>query len=302
MEKIDLIDDDDDTMFDLALRDYFLIAYADQLVGGNLHGYWEMACDYLAGCGIVGVGRMREILTRVDLGLDGQAADEGKNNSNEEDDTMEPVDRFETVNALLKVASDHGLEDERRVICRLASRQLLALGSYGPSLAYAVHSYDSSLVAGIVESILDVYCEHASADGGAGGSGGEAFVRAVEQIPAHVLTQRHAAVGGGMDSDDEHDDEGSAVWTRLSFLNRLKTFLELSSGPDDDTTEDEDQALARQTESARIMIECFAESYIPDGFMAVALVDCLPLLKGKPLQYSSVYSIPNLNTDFSFSR
>lgn len=105
-----------------------------------------------------------------------------------------------------------------------------------------------------------------------------------------------------MDSDDEHDDEGSAVWTRLSFLNRLKMFLELSSGPDDDTTEDEDQALARQAESARIMVECFAESYIPDGFMAVALVDCLPLLKGKPLQYSSVYSIPNLNTDFSFSR
>jgi hypothetical protein len=127
LEKLNLVDDDDDETFELPLRDHFVIQYADMLLFSNPE-YWEMGCEYLSGCGLQGVGRIREIMRRVSLGLD-KKADKGKGREtingddmdlDEESTSASNWDRFETVNALLKIAADHGLEDERREICRVS--------------------------------------------------------------------------------------------------------------------------------------------------------------------------------------
>ena len=131
LEKLNLVDDDDDETYELPLRDYFVIQYTDMLLLGH-EGYWEIACDYLSGCGAQGVGRIREVLRRVSLDL-GTRLIVPESNAVDRDsimdvgETAEPSQRdeqsmseLETVNALLRVASDHGLEDERREICRVS--------------------------------------------------------------------------------------------------------------------------------------------------------------------------------------
>jgi len=127
LEKLDLVDDDDDETYELPLRDYFVIQYADMLLMSN-PGYWEIGCDYLSGCGAQGVGRIREILRRTRLGLEsskGVRQISDTTMSCEEGQDIE-VDRaadepLETINAVIKVAAEHGLEDERREICRVSS-------------------------------------------------------------------------------------------------------------------------------------------------------------------------------------
>lgn len=191
LEKLNLVDDDDDETYELPLRDYFVIQYTDMLLLGH-EGYWEIACDYLSGCGTQGVGRIREVLRRVSLNLGPkeislQATDESQDAVMDGSGDVEPVkqdseamDSLARVTALLRVASDHGLEDERREICRvstktgelentvgtdsmalhfqLAALQLLKLRRYGPAFAYCVHSMDARLSAVIGEAVLDVYC------------------------------------------------------------------------------------------------------------------------------------------------
>ena len=68
LEKLNLVDDDDDETYELPLRDYFVFQYTDMLLLGH-EGYWEVACDYLSGCGAQGVGRIREILKRISLNI-----------------------------------------------------------------------------------------------------------------------------------------------------------------------------------------------------------------------------------------
>jgi hypothetical protein len=130
LEKLDLVDDDDDETYELPLRDYFVLQYADMLLMSN-PGYWEIGCDYLSGCGAQGVGRIREILRRTRLGLEcsggvRQISDTTIPSEEEHDPhldiaTDEPLD---TINAIIKVAAEHGLEDERREICRVSSGEV----------------------------------------------------------------------------------------------------------------------------------------------------------------------------------
>jgi hypothetical protein len=131
LEKLDLVDDDDDETYELPLRDYFVIQYADMLLMSN-PGYWEIGCDYLSGCGAQGVGRIREILRRTRLGLessgnDGQIPDiiaaPGEEQNHQTNITTD--ESLETINAVIRVAADHGLEDERREICRVSSDKII---------------------------------------------------------------------------------------------------------------------------------------------------------------------------------
>ena len=126
LEKLDLVDDDDDETYELPLRDYFVIQYADMLLMSN-PGYWEIGCDYLSGCGAQGVGRIREILRRTSLGLESsgrarQTSDTTTPFAEEQDCEMNTAanEPLETTNAIIKVAAEHGLEDERREICRVS--------------------------------------------------------------------------------------------------------------------------------------------------------------------------------------
>jgi hypothetical protein len=128
LEKVDLVDDDDDEAYELPLRDFFIIQYADMLLMSN-PGYWEIGCEYLGGCGSQGLGRIQEILRRVRLGFTTPyQSGQHSNGSNELDDHMTDQPKqgssvselLETVTAVLKVAVDRGLEDERREICRVS--------------------------------------------------------------------------------------------------------------------------------------------------------------------------------------
>lgn len=156
LEKLNLVDDDDDETYELPLRDYFVFQYTDMLLLGH-EGYWEVACDYLSGCGAQGVGRIREILKRISLNI-GNSPNFTQADDNEDTvmevtsiivppgGTAESNDDLETVNALLKVASDHGLEDERREICRVSlayesSDQVLQIDSAGKWYSWLPFSY-----------------------------------------------------------------------------------------------------------------------------------------------------------------
>lgn len=138
--------------FELPLRDYLLMSYADKLQANPR--YWSIACDYLATCDeSQGKGRIRSIVRRV---------------------SCDDVERIEEV---LQICAQHRLEDETREVCRTAARSLLGQDKYGEAIAFCIRSEDNRLLGVIADEVLDVYVRKDP----------DAFATAVASIPSSLL-------------------------------------------------------------------------------------------------------------------
>jgi hypothetical protein len=315
LEKLNLVDDDDDETYELPLRDYFVIQYTDMLLLGH-EGYWEIVCDYLSGCGAQGVGRIREILRRIslDLGSPLPVIQADNNQDAVMDDgsvigTLEgntnSIDDLETVNALLKVASDHGLEDERREICRASfactSRykgRATELTRPFPGIAGCPAITTASEIRPGV-GILYTLDGHASL-GGDRGSG-----------TRRVLFGRYVRCGR-FGSRREADDGDTCVQGPMPICRLYKRYRPRSSQAtmaDSELRElpcrcgvlmlsdrcysnvllflarfkefHDAFADGRKPDAAKIILACFGEGLVPEGFMAVLLIDTVALLQGE---------------------
>lgn len=105
-----------------------VIEYAEFLL--STPEYWNIACNYLATAGDIGIGRMRAVLLHVGLRTpvprpissnDDMVVDEAE----EEDSRSGELDRVESV---LRAAEEYRLEGATKEICRVSFQSRLHCG------------------------------------------------------------------------------------------------------------------------------------------------------------------------------
>ena len=105
--------------FEQHIRDYMVIEYAEFLL--SRPEYWNIACNYLATAGDIGIGRMRAVLLHVGLRTPARRpiASNGDMDVDEaeRDDRTRELDRVESV---LRAAEEYGLEGATKEICRVS--------------------------------------------------------------------------------------------------------------------------------------------------------------------------------------
>ena len=162
---------------------------------------------------------------------------------------------------VLRACSEHGLEAEARVVCRRMSRSLMDKGEYGVAIAYCVRTSDTVLIRTIADRILGEYVT----------KGAEAFNQIVDSFPSSLVSP---ADGLDLNGDDFSDDHNAAFSKqargffskRLAFLARFRDFHRL-------------YADGQWAAAAGLLVELVTTEAAPERFLAVLLVDAIPLLE-----------------------
>lgn len=94
-----------------------MIEYAELLL--STPEYWNIACNYLATAGDIGIGRMRAVLLHVGLRNPPSRPPAGNDDMvvDEEKDASRELDRVESV---LRAAEEYRLEGATKEICRVS--------------------------------------------------------------------------------------------------------------------------------------------------------------------------------------
>lgn len=263
-DKVGLLEEDDQTESS-DLRQDLLLKYAQSLL--DEQGLWRISIDYLAACGVAGRKKMSHIVLSVPLDgpnpteeaedaddAMGEDADGGSGVTNK----AKGVERAEQV---LRACSDHGLELEARVVCRRMSRKLMEEGEYGLAIAYCVRASDTVLIRTIGDRILGEYVT----------KGAEAFNQIVDSFPSSLVSPSDGLDLHGEDIDDEQnvvlDKHARGFFSkRLAFLARFRDFHRL-------------YADGQWAAAAGLLVELVTTEAAPERFLAVLLVDAIPLLE-----------------------
>ncbi|SPO30634.1 uncharacterized protein UTRI_05251 [Ustilago trichophora] len=255
------------------LRQELLLEYAQSLL--DEQGLWRISIDYLAACGMEGRKKMSHVILSVPLdGPDPTDDDEEEEDNKDADDAMDEGADGSNVGAnkkqkglaraeqVLRACSEHGLESEARVVCRRLSRSLMEQGQYGVAIAYCVRASDTVLIRTIADRILGEYVTR----------GAEAFNQIVDSFPSSLISP----ADGGLDlnGDDFNDDQNLALSKhargffskRLAFLARFRDFHRL-------------YADGQWAAAAGLLVELVTTEAAPERFIAVLLVDAIPLLE-----------------------
>ncbi|PWY98039.1 hypothetical protein BCV70DRAFT_202209 [Testicularia cyperi] len=300
-DKVGLLDQNDadhattDTSTSNAtLRQTLLLEYAQSML--EEQGLWRISIDYLAACGACGRKQMTQVILGVPVqgpgALDGELTDDDDDDDVDGDADMdmenddEGMDRNAAANGrsprkakapkldraeqVLRACTEHGLEAEARVVCKRMSASLVEQGQYGLAIAYCVRAADTVLIRKIADRILEEYVS----------GGADAFTRIVDSIPTSLI-----APPTGLDTDNDNDGFfsdptsptpglglGGTVAARgffskrLSFLARLRDFHRL-------------YAERNLTAAATLLVELITTEAAPERFLAVLLVDAIPLLE-----------------------
>ncbi|EST08859.1 Nucleoporin Nup85-like protein [Kalmanozyma brasiliensis GHG001] len=264
-DKVGLLEDDNQAG-PSDLRQSLLLKYAQSLL--DEQGLWRISIDYLAACGAAGRKKMSHIILSVPL--------DGPDPTEESDDADIAMDEGADGSAIapskqakslaraeqvLRACSDHGLELEARVVCRRMSRTLMDQGQYGVAIAYCVQASDTVLIRTIAERILGEYVS----------KGAEAFIQIVDSFPSSLISP---ADGLDLDGEDLNDEQGLALnkhargffSNRLAFLARFRDFHRL-------------YADGQWAAAAGLLVELVTTEAAPERFLAVLLVDAIPLLE-----------------------
>ncbi|SNX87012.1 uncharacterized protein MEPE_05722 [Melanopsichium pennsylvanicum] len=245
------------------LRQELLLKYAQELL--DEQGLWRISIDYLAACGVAGRKKMSHVILSVPL--DGpDSADEDEEGGADEDmgeaaddSTKRKAKRLERAEQVLRACSEHGLELEARVVCRRMSRTLMEQGEYGVAIAYCVRASDTVLIRTIADRILGEYIT----------KGAETFYQIVDSFPSSLISP-----GDGFDlmGDDLSNDLALSrhargfFSNRLAFLARFRDFHRLYTD-------------GQWAAAAGLLVELVTTEAAPERFLAVLLVDAIPLLE-----------------------
>ncbi|KAI3484875.1 hypothetical protein L1887_51929 [Cichorium endivia] len=244
-DKVGLLEDEVSLQSDL--RQQLVLQYAQHLL--DEQGLWRISIDYLAACGAKGRNKMSHVILSVPLDGPEQQGQEEDNAMDDGDDEEvaappAPLARAEQV---LRACSEHGLEAEARVICRRMSRSCMDKGEYGVAIAYCVRASDTVLIRTIADRILVEYVTR----------GAEAFDEIVDSVPTSLLAP----------PDDEREFGRPTLFSkRLAFLARFRDFHRL-------------YADGQWTAAASLLVELVTTEAAPERFLAVLLVDAIPLLE-----------------------
>lgn len=269
-DKVGLLDEYDEGD-GTSQRQELLSKYAQSLL--DEQGLWRISIDYLAASGVEGRQKMSHVILSVPL--DGPDPSEEEEEQEEEgaNDAMDEgadgldgrpakkVKGLERAEQVLRACSEHGLELEARVICRRMSRRLTEQGQYGVAIAYCVRASDTVLIRNIADRILGEYVTH----------GAEAFNRIVDSFPSSLISPADGLDLDGDDLADAYDLEFNKhargfFSKRLAFLARFRDFHRL-------------YADGQWAAAAGLLVELVTTEAAPERFLAVLLVDAIPLLE-----------------------
>ncbi|CBQ69050.1 conserved hypothetical protein [Sporisorium reilianum SRZ2] len=267
-DKVGLLEEDEGAAGPSDLRQELLLKYAQSLL--DEQGLWRISIDYLGACGAAGRKKMSHIILSVPLdgpdpNDDSDDADEamdedavGVNGSTNKNNEAKGLARAEQV---LRACSDHGLETEARVVCRRMSRTLMEQGRYGLAIAYCVRASDTVLIRTIGDRILGEYVSR----------GAEAFNKIVDSFPSSLISPSDGLdLNGDELGDEQHlalDKHARGFFSkRLAFLARFRDFHRL-------------YADGQWAAAAGLLVELVTTEAAPERFLAVLLVDAIPLLE-----------------------
>ena len=127
---------------------------------------------------------------------------------------------------------------------------------YGVAVAYCVQAGDAILTRRIADQLLEEYVTQ----------GAETFVSLVDSIPSSLL-----APTGDFESELENSPFGPSkafFSRRLAFLARYRDMHRL-------------YAEGALRPAAQLLVELMTSEAAPESFLAVLLVDAIPLLEGE---------------------
>lgn len=192
---VGLLQSSSDYRFEVSLRDYLILEYAEVLQTNPKHAaFWRVTCDYLAAAGDEGRNRLRSHILHVGLGLlDPKGKGKGKSKANgdarsdltEEDHDMDsgveaeasasgadPTrkqtsddgaksrQRFEHFEDLREACHELRLEDEWKMISRIMADKMMRRGEYGIAATMCLQAEDGFALSQIADKIVDAFVQH----------------------------------------------------------------------------------------------------------------------------------------------
>lgn len=154
--------------FDMSLRDYFLLEYAELLQTTPLcTALWRVICDYLSAAGEEGRNRLRTFILHISLELDKSAvkgfttepassAQPNGHSAMDEDQNGEE-ERLRHFTEVRVACEELRLEEEWRTISKIMADRLIRVGEYGMAAAMCLQAEDSFTLSLIAERICDAY-------------------------------------------------------------------------------------------------------------------------------------------------
>ena len=168
-DKLAMIPDDEDR-FDMSLRDYFLLEYAELLQSNPKHAaLWRIVADYLTAAGEEGRSRLREYIVRVGLGWDdakGKSRDlaQGQGGAVEDEMQVENADevaeedqRLRRFAEIREACIELKLDEEWRIVSRVLADRLVRKGEVGIAATMYLQAEDADGLSRVAETILDAY-------------------------------------------------------------------------------------------------------------------------------------------------
>lgn len=157
-DKLALIPDEE--RFDMSLRDYFLLEYADLLAGHPKHSScWRIIVDYLQAAGEEGRCRLKEYIMHI--GLDLSPPDNVPTESMNADDEMEVEDdvdpKFRHIRDLRETCASLRLDEEYLVISQVLAEKMIRTGEYGMAATIYASSGDTDGLSRLADKLLETY-------------------------------------------------------------------------------------------------------------------------------------------------
>lgn len=272
-DKLALIPDEEER-FDTSLRDYYLLDYADTLMESpSQKELWRVIAEYMNAAGPEGRNRLKEYVVRISVrvgqpGNKEQAVEEeagtgGANGMDVESDNAHS--QFQQLTELREMCVEFKLDEEWKMICKIAAEDLIRRGELGVAASLCLSSEDGFLLSRIAEKILSAFVEHGDTE----------FLRLVDSLPESMLHEApqkfsEMQLSGAVLSPTEAVSQTTMVMfaSRLAFLSEFRDYLlYLAQGSRD---------LA-----AKKLINLLTSGITPVEFWGVLLAESVDLLEGK---------------------
>ncbi|OXG31619.1 nuclear pore complex protein Nup85 [Cryptococcus neoformans Ze90-1] len=283
LDKLSLIPDDEEH-FEISLRDFFLLEYAQVLQDNpNYKAFWRVICDYLGYAGEEGRGRLKEHLRRLDIPLDRDVKGKSKESSDSTNDEQQGLDasmdienatesQGEAIKLLDEVRSacvDFRLDDVWQEISQVLATRLISAGQYGMAATLALMARDGFALSRIADKVLESFVT----------CGQDEYLALVDTLPPTLLAEAptallHLQQSTSNPTEFPSHSAVSVFASRITFLSEFRDYLLFLSQD------------ARDRAAGRV-VSLLTSGIAPVGFWAVLLVESIRLLEDSEILFTS---------------
>jgi nuclear pore complex protein Nup85 len=149
--------------FEISLRDYFLLEYAELIqTTPQARANWRIVCDYLSAAGDEGRNRLRNFIIHISLQSPPKSASKDTNGTGtgggmDVETSNVDEDRLAHITQIREACEELRLQDEWRTISKIMAERLIRKGEYGMAAAMCLQAEDSFSLSLIAERICDAY-------------------------------------------------------------------------------------------------------------------------------------------------